>query len=104
MRRAGTATLDRIAPLLEKLRAHPSLRERRAGHFFIGSKEVLHFHDDPSGIFADLRLRGGFVRLCVSSAEEQSELLGRLEDDLFTVEARESDRNRHKRRVSPRRV
>jgi hypothetical protein len=92
------STLEQIAPLLEELRAHPSLRERRPGHFFLGCQEVLHFHDDPSGIFADLRLGGGFVRFCVTCAEEQLELLGRIEECLAAIEDRETERGRQSRR------
>lgn len=94
MKRAGTATLDRIAPLLAELRAHAVLREGRPGHFFLNSREVLHFHDDASGIFADLRLADGFVRLRVSSTEEQAELLDRLEGCLTTIESRTNRRRR----------
>ena len=94
MKRAGTSTLERIAPLLSELRRHPSLRERRPGHFFLGSREVLHFHDDPAGVIAELRLADGFVRLAVTSEVEQAELLGRIEECLDTVEARGTDRGR----------
>ncbi len=94
MKRAGTATLERIAPLLEQLRAQAALRERRPGCFHLGAREVLHFHDDPTGVFADLRLAEGFVRLCVTSAAEQADLLERLDVILTAVEARAADRNR----------
>jgi hypothetical protein len=100
MKRAGTATLERIAPLLRELRAHPVLREGRPGHFFLRSREVLHFHDDPAGVFADLRLAEGFVRLCVTTSAEQAELLGRIEDCLTTVESRETGRSRRRGRAN----
>ena len=103
MKRAGAATLERIAPLLQELRAHPGLREGRPGHFYLRSREVLHFHDDPAGVFADLRLAGGFVRLCVTSREEQAELLGRIEDCLTTVESRATGRSRRRGRAADRR-
>ena len=62
MKRASEAALARIEPLLKELRAHGALRERTPGHFFLGRHEVLHFHDDPAGVFADLRLSGGEAR------------------------------------------
>jgi hypothetical protein len=104
MKRAGTATLNRIAPLLAALRAHDALREGRPGHFYLKSREVLHFHNDPSGIFADLRLADGFVRVCVTSSEEQAELLDRLEDCLTTIESRmnKGRRSRKQGRVGDR--
>jgi hypothetical protein len=98
MRRAGAATLARIAALLEALRRHPALREGQAGHFFLGACEVLHFHDDPAGVFADLRLAGGFVRLPATSPAEQAEVLGRLEECLDVVEARGAERGAGRRR------
>jgi hypothetical protein len=98
MKRAGTATLERIAPLLKELREHPALREGRPGHFYLRSREVLHFHYDPAGVFADLRLADGFVRLCVTTSAEQAELLGRIEDCLDTFESRAAGRGRRRGR------
>jgi hypothetical protein len=98
MKRAGTATLERIAPLLQELRAHPVLHEGRPGHFYLRSREVLHFHDDAFGVFADLRLAEGFVRLCVTTSAEQAELLGRIDDCLTTIESRATDRSRRRSR------
>ncbi len=50
-RYAGT-----IADLLEKLRQRPVLREKSPGIFLLKSRAFLHFHDDPAGIFADMKL------------------------------------------------
>jgi hypothetical protein len=94
MNHAGPRTLARISPLLEELRARPVLRERRAGVFYLKSRAFLHFHDDPSGIFADVRLAEGFVRLPVTSSSEQSDLLERIDDRLSTIESRSTDRSR----------
>jgi hypothetical protein len=99
MRRAGAATLERIAPLLVALRSHPALREGRPGHFHLGAREVLHFHDDPAGVFADLRLAAGFVRLPATSPAEQAEVLGRLEECLDVLESRSADRGAGRRRT-----
>ena len=94
MKRAGVTTLERIAPLLQELRAHWALRERTPGHFFLGRREVLHFHDDPAGVFADIRLSGGFVRLPATTEAEQAEVLGRIEECVDAIEAREPRRRR----------
>ena len=67
MRHAGPDTLARIEPLLEELRAREVLRERRPGLFELKSRAFLHFHDDPSGIFADVRLGTDFVRMPVTT-------------------------------------
>jgi hypothetical protein len=94
MRHAGPGTLARISGLLEELRARPVLRERRPGVFELKSRAFLHFHDDPGGIFADVRLAEGFVRLPVTSGPEQAELLERIDACLSVIEARVTDRRR----------
>jgi hypothetical protein len=96
VKHAGQATLARIAPLLEQLRVRTVLREHRPGVFYLKSRAFLHFHDDPAGVFADLRLAGQFVRLPVTTAVEQADLLERIDDCLSTVEARDVDRNRRR--------
>jgi hypothetical protein len=98
VKRAGTAALERIASLLEELRTYAALRERTPGHFFLGPHEVLHFHDDPAGVFADLRLSGRFVRLPVSTPAEQAELLGRVAETMEAFESRNTGRMRRRRR------
>lgn len=88
MKHAGPAALARISPLLEELRAHPALRERRPGVFYLKSRAFLHFHDDPSGIFADVRLAEDFVRLPVTSSSQQADLLERIDGCLSATERR----------------
>ena len=76
MKHAGAATLQAIAPLLARLRTLPGLVERRPGCFYKGSKAFLHFHEDPSGTHADVRLAAAeFTRLRVHSAPEQDALV-----------------------------
>ena len=94
MKHAGAGTLDRIAPLLEQLRARPVLCERRPGVFELKSRPFLHFHDDPSGVFADVRLADDFIRLPVTSTSQQADLLELIDDCLSAVEARVAGRRR----------
>ena len=98
MRHAGPATLARIAPLLEELRARSALVEKRPGVFYLKSRAFLHFHDDPEGVFADARLAEDFVRLRVTTASEQSDLLERIDDCLSAVETRAKGKRRGGRR------
>ena len=98
MRHAGPDTLARIAPLLAELRTRSALRERRPGLFELGSRAFLHFHDDPSGVFADVRLADEFVRLRVTSRSEQADLLDRIDACLSAVERRDADGRRRQRR------
>lgn len=97
MKHAGPRTLARITPLLEELRTHSVLREKRPGVFYLKSREFLHFHDDPTGVFADVRLADEFVRLPVTSEAEQLEMLDRIDDCLSTVESRSVTRGRSRR-------
>jgi|HubBroStandDraft_1064217.scaffolds.fasta_scaffold682848_1 hypothetical protein len=77
MRHATPDDLERIGPLLDELRNIPGLLERTPGHFYRRSRGFLHFHDDPTGMYADVRLvdHEGFVRLRVSTKPEQRSLL-----------------------------
>ncbi len=73
------ATAEALAPidaLLRHLRSRQRLIERTPGCFYFKSKAFLHFHHDPSGIYADVkRDRSGFSRMRCTSHEEQRELL-----------------------------
>ena len=98
MKHAGPATLERIGPLLRKLRSRPALREARPGVFSLKSRAFLHFHDDPSGIYADVRFSAEFVRLRVTTRSEQADLLDRIDCCLSAVETRVAGRQRQRRR------
>lgn len=58
MKHAGATALDRLEPLLAALRALPGLKEKARGVFYRGGRAFLHFHEDPAGLIADLRLAG----------------------------------------------
>ena len=58
MRHAGAQTIGRLEALLARLRAIDGLVERKPGIFYLGSRAFLHFHEDPAGVFADIRLDG----------------------------------------------
>lgn len=91
------ATLDRLAPLLEALRAHPALLEVRPTQFQLHGRDFLHFHDGPDGVVADVRLAEGRVSMPVSSSSEQAELLERIDHTLLAVDIRVRDRHRRGR-------
>jgi hypothetical protein len=76
MKHAGPASLAQLAPLLERIRALGHLTERKPGTFYRRSSAFLHFHEDPTGLFADLKTDGKvFERFAVNSAVEQDTLL-----------------------------
>jgi hypothetical protein len=74
-RHAGPDALERLEPLLTSLREVPGLRETKRGTFYRGSKAFLHFHEDPAGLFADVRLAADFERVEVTNATQQKRLL-----------------------------
>jgi hypothetical protein len=83
MRHAGEAALDRLEGLLlEVRRRHPQLKERKRGAFYRGGQGWLHFHEDPAGLFADLKSGAEWTRLPVNVEAERAALLRRLKQTL----------------------
>jgi hypothetical protein len=80
VRLARKEALDELEPLLERLRAVPGLVERKRGVFYVRSRAFLHFHEDPSGMHADVRLGPEFTRVRAETAEEQDALVARIEE------------------------
>ena len=78
MKHAGEATLDLLEDLLREVRKHAPLRERRRGAFYRQSVGILHFHEDPAGLFADLKVDGKWQRFPIDSKAEQKALLEEL--------------------------
>lgn len=81
MRHAGSLALDRLEPLLARLRAFDALKERSRGVFYLRSRAFLHFHEDPAGLFADIRAADGrdFERLKVDDPAGAAALLRQVE-------------------------
>ena len=75
MKHARDAALDSIEPMLIELRQWDDLREKKRGVFYKKSIAFIHFHEDPAGIFADLRCGSGWLRLPVNTAADRRRLL-----------------------------
>jgi hypothetical protein len=77
MKHATPAALQTIEPLLGRLRAVEGLTEKSPGTFYRRSRAFLHFHEDPTGMYADVRLHeeADFERLRVTTAVEQDTLV-----------------------------
>jgi len=77
VKHAGESALEGIEPLLLQLRAAEGIVERSRGVFYRRSRAFLHFHEDPTGLYADLRADpdGDFDRFRVNTAAEQASLL-----------------------------
>jgi hypothetical protein len=84
VKHAGPDAFARLTPLLAELRRREALVERRPGVFYRRSRAFLHVHDDPSGLFADVRLGADFERHEVTTAAQQRALLGRIDRALGT--------------------
>jgi hypothetical protein len=82
MKHAGMGALDQLDELLSALRERPALKERSRGVFYRGGKAWLHFHDDPTGLYADLRDPSGWLRLRVSSMPERQAFLSAVDRSL----------------------
>jgi hypothetical protein len=76
MKHASAKKLKTLAPLLAQLRAYMAPRERKPGTFYRGDAAFLHFHEDPAGIFADVKVASsGFTRVHVDEVKQQAKLL-----------------------------
>jgi hypothetical protein len=78
MKHAGEEALGRLEPLLEELRRATGLVEKKPGIFYRRSKAFLHFHEDPCGLFADVRVGTDFERRRVETARERSSFLAEV--------------------------
>jgi hypothetical protein len=82
MKHAGPEALDRIEPILAKLRKLDGLKERTRGSFYRGGVGFLHFHEDPAGMFADLKTGEHFERFPANTRAEIAALLERAANAL----------------------
>ena len=83
MKHANQDTLAKLSPLLEQIRSRvPPLKEKGEGKFYVKSVAFLHFHDDPVGIFADLKANGDWQRYPVNTNEEYAALLDAIDRQL----------------------
>jgi hypothetical protein len=78
VRHATAETIAQLDDLLGALRSIDGLEETRPGAFSRGSRAFLHFHDDPSGIYADVRFETDFDRVRVTTEREQRALVARV--------------------------
>lgn len=82
MRHATAVALDALDDVIAELRTIDGLSERKRGVFYRRSSAFLHFHEDPAGFFADLRVGPGWVRLPVNSAGERRRLIAAVRREL----------------------
>ena len=79
MRHAGAEALGRLESVLVALRKRGELKERTPGSFYLRSSGFIHFHEDPSGLFADLKEDlVTFSRYRATTRTEQRHLVARI--------------------------
>jgi len=78
VRHATSEDLGHVEALLVELRKLPHLHERKRGCFSRGSRAFLHFHEDASDLYVDVRLDSKFQRMRVTSRGEQADFLSQV--------------------------
>ena len=75
MKHVTASGLDELDDMLNELRGIDGLREKSRGVFYRGSRAFLHFHEDPSGYYADVRIDADFQRMRVTTKADRKRLL-----------------------------
>ncbi len=78
MKHAGEQALNALTDLLEEIRKFEVLTERNRGTFYRRSNAFLHFHEDPAGLFADLKIDDEFERFPVNTVAQRRALVQRI--------------------------
>lgn len=78
MKHAGPTAFDQLEDTLRDLRELSGLKEKSRGVFYRSGKAFLHFHEDPTGLYADLRSGPLFERFPVNTASEKATFLERV--------------------------
>ena len=78
MKHATNQALDQLEDVLAEIRKLGKLSEKKRGVFYLKSTAFLHFHEDPTGLFADLREGDNFQRYAVTSSSERKQLLAKV--------------------------
>ena len=90
MKHADAAALAALCDVIENLRRRPVLVEKKLGIFYTKGRAFLHFHNDPTGLFADLRLGAEWQRFPVNDPEECATLLTAVDRALIGASRRRS--------------
>jgi len=85
MKHADTSALAALCDVIENLRRRSILVEKPLGIFHNKGQTFLHFHKEPTGLFADLRHGEDWQRFPVNDPEECADLLAAV--DLALAEA-----------------
>ena len=78
MKHASEKALDSLEGLLKRIRQTKLLKEKKKGIFYKKSQAFLHFHEDPKGLFADLRGKNKWKRFPVNTNREKEFFLKKV--------------------------
>lgn len=92
------STLETLAPLLNLLRSYDVLDEVRETSFQLNGRDFIHFHDESDGLWADVRLSKGRIRVAISTPSEQAELIEKISPTLDELESRRGGNRKRQRR------
>lgn len=76
LKHAGSNALALLHGLLDDIRLRNGLVEKKPGVFYRKNKAFLHFHEDPAGMFMDIRDGQNWLRV---PAAEQARCLHELD-------------------------
>jgi hypothetical protein len=88
------STIQTLTPLLNFLRGYDVLEETPGEKFRLKGKDLVHFHDDPDGLWADVNFSKGRIRMSVSSRSEQGELMDMTAKKLDSLDSNSEHRRR----------
>jgi hypothetical protein len=80
VKHATPATVEALEPLRAQIRGLDGLKERQPGLFERAGRAYLHFHEDPAGLFADVRAGDDWDRYRVSTVAERRALIRALKN------------------------
>ena len=56
-------------------------------HFHLNGKGFIHFHDEPDGLWADIFLSKGVLRMPANTTSERADVIGNIEPTLESLES-----------------
>ena len=76
MKHAGPDALHALSSLLAEIRRDMAgIIEKKPGTFYRKGQGLLHFHEDPAGFFADLKIAGEWRRFPVNHPRDTATFL-----------------------------
>ena len=79
--------IEALSILLNFLKSYEILNEVKPTNFHLNGKGFIHFHDEPDGLWADIFLSKGRLRMPANTASEQADVIGTIEPTLESLES-----------------